>query len=77
MSITVTSKVLDVLVVLDVVVVGVGVGAAAPLIGTSPARTVIEISPVRTIASTKRFMFGSPLIDDASLLVSEMAKSRT
>lgn len=55
-SITVTSKVLDVLVVLDVVV-GVGVGAAAPLIGTSPARTVIEISPVRAIASTKRFMF--------------------
>jgi hypothetical protein len=55
-SITVTSKVLDVLVVLDVVV-GVGVGAAAPLIGTLPARTVIDISPVRATAKRKRFMF--------------------
>jgi hypothetical protein len=56
-SIIVTSKVLlDVLVVLDVVV-GVGVGAAAPLIGTLPARTVIDISPVRATAKTKRFMF--------------------
>ncbi len=55
-SIIVTSKVLDVLAVLDVVV-GVGVGAAAPLVGTSPARTVIDISPVRAIANTKRFMF--------------------
>jgi hypothetical protein len=59
-SITVTNKVLDVLVVLDVVV-GVGVGAATPLIGTSPARTVIDTSPVRAIANTRRFMFESPL----------------
>jgi hypothetical protein len=56
-SITV-SKVLDVLVVLDVVVVGAGgAGAGAPLVGTSPARTVRDISPVRAIANTKRFMF--------------------
>jgi hypothetical protein len=53
-SITVTSKVLDVLVVLDVVVGG---GAGASLVGISPARTVIDISPVRAIAKTKRFMF--------------------
>jgi hypothetical protein len=26
------------------------------LIGTSPARTVIDISPVRATANTKRFM---------------------
>lgn len=52
---TVTSEVLDVLVVLDVVVVGGG-GAVAPLVGISPARTVIDISPVRAIAKTKRFM---------------------
>jgi hypothetical protein len=63
-SITVTSEVLDVLavvvldelVVLDAVV-GVGVGvAAAPFVGTSPARTVIDISPVRAMANRKRFM---------------------
>jgi hypothetical protein len=61
-SITVTSKVLlDVLVVLDVVAGGGG-GAVAPLVGKSPARTVADISPVRAIANTKRFMFESPLI---------------
>ena len=60
-SITVTSKVLlDVLAVLDVV--GGGGGAVAPLVGISPARTVIDISPVRAIAKTKRFMFESPLM---------------
>jgi hypothetical protein len=53
-SITVTSTMLDVLAVLDVVG---ATGAGAPLIGTSPARTVIDISPVRAIANTKRFMF--------------------
>jgi len=53
-SITVTSRVLDVLVVLDVVGGGVVV---APFVGTSPARTVTDIKPVRAIASTKRFMF--------------------
>ena len=52
-SITVTSSVLDVLAVLVVVVGG---GAGAPLIGTSPARTVTDISPVRAKANTKRFM---------------------
>ena len=63
-SITVTSKLLlDVLVVLVLdVVAGGGGGAVAPLVGTSPARTVIDISPVRAIAKTKRFMFESPLI---------------
>ena len=58
-SITLVSNVLD-------VVVGVGVGAAAPLIGTSPtaplvgmlpARAVTNISPVRAIANTKRFIW--------------------
>jgi hypothetical protein len=52
-SITVTSIVLDVLAVLVVVV---DEGAGAPLIGTSPARTVTDISPVRAKANTKRFM---------------------
>jgi hypothetical protein len=61
-SITVTSKMLDVLAVLDVVVAvdvcGVGVGvAAAPLVGISPARAVTDISPVRAITKTKRFIF--------------------
>lgn len=56
-SITVTSTVPVVLVVLDVVVGAGGAGAGAPLIGTSPARTVIDISPVRAIVNTKRFMF--------------------
>ena len=61
-NITVTSRVLlDVLVVLDVVVGGGG-GAATPFVGKSPARTVADISPVRAIANTKRFMFESPLI---------------
>ena len=63
MSITVTSTVLDVLAVLDVV--GGGAGAGAPLIGTSPARTVIDISPVRAKANTKRFMLISFGIEDA------------
>ena len=53
-----TLEVLDVLAVLDVVVVGAGgAGAGAPLVGTSPARTVIDISPVRATTNTKRFMF--------------------
>ena len=56
-SITVTSSVLDVLAVLDVVVGAGGAGAGAPLIGISPARAVTDISPVRAIAKTKRFIF--------------------
>ena len=56
-SITVTSSVLDVLAVLDVVVGAGGAGAGAPLVGISPARTVMDISPVRAIAKTKRFIF--------------------
>ena len=56
-SITVTSTVLDVLAVLDVVVGAGGAGAGAPLIGISPARAVTDISPVRAIAKTKRFIF--------------------
>lgn len=61
-SITVTSNVLlDVLVVVDVAAGG-GAGAGAPLVGISPARAVTDISPVRAIANTKRFMFESPLI---------------
>ncbi len=54
---------LDVLAVLDVVVAvdvcGVGV-AAAPLVGISPARAVTDISPVRAITKTKRFIFEAP-----------------
>jgi hypothetical protein len=56
-SITVTSSVLDVLAVLDVVVGAGGAGAGAPLIGISPARAVKDISPVRAIAKTNRFIF--------------------
>ena len=58
-SITVTSTVLDVLAVLDVVVGagGAGAGAGAPLVGISPARVVTDISPVRAITKTKRFIF--------------------
>jgi len=52
-SITVAIKVL--VVVLDVVAGGAGAGE--PLVGKSPARTVADISPVRAIANTKRFMF--------------------
>ena len=63
------------LVVLVLDVVGGGGGAVAPLVGTSPARTVIDISPVRAIAKTKRFMFESPLIGDATVLVSDMTKA--
>ena len=59
-SITVTSSVLDVLAVLDVVVGAGGAGAGAPLVGISPARTVMDISPVRAIAKTKRFIFEAP-----------------
>jgi hypothetical protein len=55
--------VLDVLAVLDVV--GGGVGAAAPLVGISPARAVTDISPIRAITKTKRFMFWISF-DDAS-----------
>jgi hypothetical protein len=55
--ITATIKVL--LVVLDVVAGG-GAGAGAQLIGISPARTGTDISPVRAIAKTKRFMFEAP-----------------
>ena len=57
---TVTSTVLDVLAVLDVVVGAGGAGAGAPLIGISPARAVIDISPVRAISKTKRFIFEAP-----------------
>ena len=60
MSMTVTSTVLDVLAVLDVVVGAGGAGAGAPLIGISPAKAVIDISPVRAIAKTKRFIFEAP-----------------
>jgi hypothetical protein len=56
-SITVTSRVLDVLAVLDVVVGAGGAGAGAPLVGISPARAVMDISPVKAIAKTKRFIF--------------------
>jgi hypothetical protein len=59
-STTLVNNVLD-------VVVGGGVGAAAPLVGTSPARTLTDISPVRATASTKRFIPRvSFAIEDAS-----------
>ena len=45
------------LAVLDVVVGAGGAGAGAPLVGISPARTVMDTSPVRAIAKTKRFIF--------------------
>jgi hypothetical protein len=48
-------------VALEVVVGAGGADAGAPLIGTSPARTVIDISPVRAIANTKAFHLESPL----------------
>ena len=57
---TVTSTVLDVLAVLDVVVGAGGAGAGAPLIGISPARVVTDTSPVRATAKTKRFIFEAP-----------------
>ena len=61
----VTTLVNNVLTLADwAVVVGCGgAGAGAPLIGTSPARTVTDNNPVRAIASTKRFMFWSLLCD--------------
>ena len=70
-SITVRSTVLDMLAVLDFV----GGGAATSLVGTSPARTVTDISPVRATTNTKRFIFESPWFDDATVLVSEMGKT--
>jgi hypothetical protein len=54
-STTLVSNVLDVLDGLDVLDVGGGV-EAAPLVGISPASVVTERSPVRAIATTKRFM---------------------
>ena len=67
---------LDVLAVLDVVVGAGGAGAGAPLVGISPARTVMHTSPVRAIAKTKRFIFlRLLLIDDANVLVSDMTKA--
>jgi len=36
---------------------GAGAGAGAPLIGTSPARTVTDNNAERAIAITKRFIF--------------------
>ena len=59
-STTLVNNVLD-------VVVGGGVGAATPLVGTSPARTLTDISPVRATANTKRFIPRvSFAIEDAS-----------
>jgi hypothetical protein len=67
-SITVTSRVLEVVLDVLAVVVGVGgAGAGAPLVGTSPARTVMDISPVRATANRKRFIFRISFgFDDAS-----------
>ena len=56
MNTTLVSNVLD---VLDVV--GAGGAAGAPLVGISPAKAVTDISPVRAIANTKRFISESPL----------------
>ena len=60
--------------VLDVVGAG-GAGAGAPLIGISPAITVTDNSPVRATANTKRFILVSFAIEDATVVVSEIAKA--
>jgi hypothetical protein len=52
-SITLTS-VLDVLAVLDVV--GGGVGAATPVIGTSPAKSGVDSAHINTTAIASFFM---------------------
>ena len=53
--------------------VGIFPGDVASLVGILPARAVTEISPVRAIANTTGFMLGLLLVEDASLLVSEIA----
>lgn len=56
--------------------VGIFPGAVASLVGILPAKAVTAISPVRATANTTDFMIGvSFLIEDASLLVSEMART--
>jgi hypothetical protein len=58
-SITVTSKVLDVLVVVVVVAVdvdGVGAGSALPVIGTSPAKIGVDSAHINTTAIASFFM---------------------
>ena len=58
MSTTLVSKVLAVVdCAVAAVVVGVGSGAGAPLVGILPANTGTDTSPVRAIANTNRFIF--------------------
>lgn len=54
-SITLTSRVLDVLDVLDVAA-GVGVGAALPSVGISPAKIEVDSAHTSTTAVANRFM---------------------
>ena len=74
-STTLVSNVLDV--ADGAVVVGGGGVSATPLVGILPAKTGTDISPVRAIANTKRFIFESPFaIEDATVVVSKIAKAQ-
>ena len=80
-STTLVSNVLDVVgcavaVVVAAVVVGGGVVSTTPLVGIFPAETGIDTSPVRAIANTKRFMLSSFAIEDATVVVSKIAKAQ-
>lgn len=56
MSITVTSKVPEVLEVEMLDVAGVGVGSALPVVGTSPANIEVDNAHISTTASANFFM---------------------
>ena len=80
-STTLVSNVLDVVgcavaVVVAAVVVGGGGVSTTPLVGIFPAETGIDTSPVRAIANTKRFMLSSFAIEDATVVVSKIAKAQ-
>jgi hypothetical protein len=80
-STTLVSNVLDVAgcavaVVVAAVVVGGGGVSTTPLVGIFPAKTGTDTSPVRAIANTKRFMLSSFAIEDATVVVSKIAKAQ-
>ena len=80
-STTLVSNVLDVVgcavaVVVAAVVVGGGGVSTTPLVGIFPAKTGTDTSPVRAIANTKRFMLSSFAIEDATVVVSKIAKAQ-
>jgi len=73
-STTLVSNVLD---VADcAVVVGGGGVSTTPLVGILPAKTGTDISPVSATANTKRFMLSSFAIEDATVVVSKIAKAQ-